>query len=576
MPSVSVRDRGDQFRRLVRSSLADLFDQRKPFGRLALTHVLMTAGDTMFAVSLAGSLFFSISPTAAKDKVLLYLLLTMAPFAVVAPALGPLIDRSRGARRAMVVVSALGRAALCPLLARDFHSLLLFPEAFAMLVLSKVYLVTKGALVPEMAAQGMLDSSTLVPSTGLAGFAAPAGSPASDGWPAAPAGSPAASAGSPAPSGRGAPPGPIASAEQRRQAPASPAGARISNEPIARAVVVSGDGGQAGQVADARQIADAPSRQAGQPTIPMKPAQPEEADLASLNARLGLLASLAGFVFALPAVAALKLGGAPWVIWLAMVVFVAGAVAGLRLPVRRSRSIRGAPAGPERRSAAGSTGADLVRAASSDPTAPMLGRQPFIDDLDDDEDLAPFRPIANGEVLLALMPMSALKALVGFLTFLFAFGLRREGAATWWFGLLLGSITAGALVGVLLVSRIRRILSEQQILAASLGLVAVFAAVGAIEQARLLQTVVAFAVGMAGAIAKPSFDALVQQFVPESNQGRAFARFETRLQLVWVVGAFVPVVLTLPIPAGDLVMAIFAAVAGIFYLSGRRSIRDHA
>jgi hypothetical protein len=305
-------------------------------------------------------------------------------------------------------------------------------------------------------------------------------------------------------------------------------------------------------------------------------AQPGHTDLATLNARLGLLASLSGFVFAIPAVIALKLGGAPWVVWLALLVFVAGAVAGLRLPVRRSRSIRGAPAGPEAGLAAGSTGADLVVASASDPTSPMLGRQPFIEDLDDDQDLAPFRPIANGEVLLALIPMSALKALVGFLTFLFAFGLRREGAATWWFGLLLGSITAGALVGVLLVSRIRRLLSEQQILVASLWLVAVFAAVGAIERARLLQTIVAFAVGVAGAIAKPSFDALVQQFVPESTQGRAFARFETRLQLVWVVGAFVPVVLTLPIPAGDLVMAIFAAVTGIFYMSGRRSVRDHA
>jgi hypothetical protein len=295
-----------------------------------------------------------------------------------------------------------------------------------------------------------------------------------------------------------------------------------------------------------------------------------------LNARLGLLASLAGFVFALPAVAALKLGGAPWVVWLAMVVFAAGAVAGLRLPVRRSRKIRGAPSGPEPGSAAGSTGADLVVAASSMPTSPLVGGQTFVEDFEDDGDLAPFRPLANSEVLLALMPMSALKALVGFLTFLFAFGLRREAAATWWFGLLLGSITAGALVGVLLVSRIRRVLSEQQILVASLWLVAAFAAVGAIEGARLLQTVVAFAVGLAGAVAKPSFDALVQQYVPESNQGRAFARFETRLQLVWVVGAFVPVVLTLPIPAGDLVMAIFAAVAAIFYMTGRRSIRDHA
>lgn len=507
----------------MRSSLADLFDQRKPFGRLALTHVLMTAGDTMFAVSLAGSLFFSISPTAAKDKVLLYLLLTMAPFAVVAPALGPLIDRSRGARRAMVVVSALGRAALCPLLARDFHSLLLFPEAFAMLVLSKVYLVTKGALVPEMAAQGLLDSTT-----GL---------------------------------------------EASRE---SVVGAALPSDQAGHVgqrghVAQSGQTGQASQAAEAGRVGEA-----GRVSQAGEAGHAPEVDLASLNARLGLLASLAGFAFALPAVAALKLGGAPWVIWLAMVVFAAGAVAGLRLPVRRSRSIRGAPAGPERGSAVGSTGADLVVATASDPTAPMLGRQSFVDDLDDDEDLAPFRPIANGEVLLALMPMSALKALVGFLTFLFAFGLRREGAATWWFGLLLGSITAGALVGVLLVSRIRRVLSEQQILAASLGLVAAFAALGALEQARLFQTVVAFAVGVAGAVAKPSFDALVQQFVPESNQGRAFARFETRLQLVWVVGAFVPVVLTLPIPAGDLVMAIFAALAGIFYLSGRRSIRDHA
>ena len=162
---MGVRERGDQFRRLARSAVTDLFDQRRPFGRLALTHVLMTAGDTMFAVSLAGSLFFSISPTAAKDKVLLYLLLTMGPFAVVAPALGPLIDRSRGARRAMVVTSALGRAVLCPFLARDIHSLLLFPEAFAMLVLSKVYLVTKGALVPEMAALGMLDEVRRPPGT---------------------------------------------------------------------------------------------------------------------------------------------------------------------------------------------------------------------------------------------------------------------------------------------------------------------------------------------------------------------------------------------------------------------------
>jgi hypothetical protein len=102
----------------------------------------------MFAVSLAGSLFFSISPDGGQGQGPPLPALDHGPFAVVAPALGPVIDRSRGARRATVVVSALGRAVLCPFLARDIHSLLLFPEAFAMLVLSKVYLVTKGALVP--------------------------------------------------------------------------------------------------------------------------------------------------------------------------------------------------------------------------------------------------------------------------------------------------------------------------------------------------------------------------------------------------------------------------------------------
>ncbi len=61
-----------------------------------------------------------------------------------------------------------------------------------------------------------------------------------------------------------------------------------------------------------------------------------EPDLATLNARLGLLASLSGFVFALPAVAILKLSGSPAVLWSCAAVFVAGVVAGLRLPVRRA------------------------------------------------------------------------------------------------------------------------------------------------------------------------------------------------------------------------------------------------
>src|SRR5438270_9749909 len=119
-----------------------------PFARLALTHVLAIAGDTLVTMALAGSLFFSISPHAARGRVALYLLLTMAPFAVVAPLLGPVLDRSRSGRRTVVVLCHAGRAVVCLVMARHLHSLLLFPEAFVLLVLSKAYLVTKAALVP--------------------------------------------------------------------------------------------------------------------------------------------------------------------------------------------------------------------------------------------------------------------------------------------------------------------------------------------------------------------------------------------------------------------------------------------
>ena len=54
-----------------------------PFTWLARTHAAAAAGDAAVAISLAGSLFFDISPEAARGKVALYLLLTMAPFAVV-------------------------------------------------------------------------------------------------------------------------------------------------------------------------------------------------------------------------------------------------------------------------------------------------------------------------------------------------------------------------------------------------------------------------------------------------------------------------------------------------------------
>jgi len=121
-----------------------------PYQRLARVHALMAAGDSVMAVALAGSLFFDISPDAARPKVLLFLAISVAPFAVVAPLIGPAIDRMAGGRRLVVQIIAAGRFVIALLMMANLDSLLLFPLAFAALVLQKTYTVSKSALVPTV------------------------------------------------------------------------------------------------------------------------------------------------------------------------------------------------------------------------------------------------------------------------------------------------------------------------------------------------------------------------------------------------------------------------------------------
>jgi hypothetical protein len=120
------------------------------FPRLAAAHAVNVAADSLVAVALAGSIFFSVSAAAARPKVLLYLGVTMVPFAVVAPVIGPALDRTRGGRRMAVALCSAGRAVLCLLMARHLHSIFFYPEVFGVLALSKGYLVAKSALVPAV------------------------------------------------------------------------------------------------------------------------------------------------------------------------------------------------------------------------------------------------------------------------------------------------------------------------------------------------------------------------------------------------------------------------------------------
>jgi hypothetical protein len=119
------------------------------FRRLALTHALMVGGDTAMIVALADSLFFDIDLDAARSRVLLFLVIGFTPFLVVAPLIGPLIDRVAGGRRLVIQLVALARVGLMLLMAQYLNALALFPLVFAALVLQKTYVVSKSAIVPS-------------------------------------------------------------------------------------------------------------------------------------------------------------------------------------------------------------------------------------------------------------------------------------------------------------------------------------------------------------------------------------------------------------------------------------------
>lgn len=410
-----------------------------PFARLARVHVLSTAADTLVATSLAGSLFFSIPTGEARGRVALYLLLTIAPFAIVGPLMGPALDRMRGGRRLLVVLTGASRTIVCLLMARYVDSLLLFPLAFLILVLGKAYAIARAALVPTV----------------------------------------------------------------------------VDNDE----------------------------------------------SLVEANSRLSLLSGICGFAAAVPGAILLNLGGAEWVLLLAAVAGAAQALAASRLPA--------------------------VAVADEPP------------DADEEAELRGTR------VVLAAEAMGLLRGVVGFLTFLLAFALRgggddspvpvglalgrtirdvagfevlgdggdASGSPAWHFGVVLGVSVLGSLVGALLAPRLRAMASEERILQGALVGTGLAALVAAGLGGLLGAAVIAAGVGVAASAGKLAFDSIVQRDAPDANRGRSFARFETRFQLIWVIGAFLPVVVALPARIGFLVVAAAAGFALFSYLAGLRGVR---
>jgi hypothetical protein len=249
-------------------------------------------------------------------------------------------------------------------------------------------------------------------------------------------------------------------------------------------------------------------------------------DLVEANSKLVLLSGVGGALAAGPGLL-LGLIGSKWVLGAAMIAFCTVVPFAARLPKT------------------------------------SIARDPIPEDERSD--------LRSAGIVLAASAMAILRGMTGFTLFLVAFWLRREDAATIWFGLMVASSALGAFIGAIAAPLLRRLVKEEYLLG---GVLTISAAVGffaTFPGDRMAVLAFVMSVGFAAGLGKLSFDAIVQRDAPTVNQGRSFARFETRFQLFWVLGALIPVIApngVLPLRAGLIILALSSGSAAFLYLGG--------
>ncbi|MGH3389326.1 MAG: MFS transporter, partial [Actinomadura sp.] len=126
---------------------------RSGLGSVIELQAVNSSGDALVAVALAGTIFFGLDVNQARGQVALYLLVTMAPFALIAPLVGPALDRMRSVRRIAMAGSLVARGLLCwGMAGAVFHGdqVTFLPAAFGVLVLSKAFGVLRTAVTPSV------------------------------------------------------------------------------------------------------------------------------------------------------------------------------------------------------------------------------------------------------------------------------------------------------------------------------------------------------------------------------------------------------------------------------------------
>lgn len=150
--AIGSRAANARFQRFSRADGADA----SGLARFVEMHGINVAADAALTVSLAGTVF-AMPVDEARGQVALFLLLTMAPFVVLAPLIGPVLDRFRHGRRWAIGATLALRGFLAWVLASAIvdDSAWLFPAALGCLVASRAYAVARAAAIPRLLPDGM-------------------------------------------------------------------------------------------------------------------------------------------------------------------------------------------------------------------------------------------------------------------------------------------------------------------------------------------------------------------------------------------------------------------------------------
>ncbi len=250
-----------------------------------------------------------------------------------------------------------------------------------------------------------------------------------------------------------------------------------------------------------------------------------DTELVEANSKLSLISGLAGLVGVVPAGILLKVLGPEWSLGLAMNTYVVAALLGTRISGVR------------------------VATQSADETER--------------------HELRGTTIVMAGSAMGLIRACVGFLTVLVAFDFRGGDRPTWQFGLVGGVSVLSQLAGAAVGPRIRAHTSEENLLTGVLALLVAGGFISLLLGDVAGATVLGACVGFAAGGGKLAFDSILQRDAPDANRGRAFARFETRFQVTWVIGALVPVAIALPAGTGFALVFVLAVIALTSYVLAR-------